>query len=257
MIERGTLPRPAGRGGDARKRSRPSAAARAHPCAGGRGVRRRWRRSASACTGSRRGRCRASASRSRGRAPRRAGWRRGCARSAPSVVEAPAIRIAPLDGALPDLRRYDLVCLTSPNGVAAAVRAHGRGGLDARALAGARDRGDRSRHRRGAARARPDRGRRARAVRRRGAGRGAGRRAGRPGARRARRRGPRRASGRAARARRRGRRRGAVRDGRRAAVGRSAGGAGRRRLRDVHLVLDGALPARGDRRPAWRCAPGL
>ena len=33
------------------------------------------------------------------------------------VVEAPAIRIVPLDGPAPDLERYDLVCLTSPNGV--------------------------------------------------------------------------------------------------------------------------------------------
>ena len=33
------------------------------------------------------------------------------------VVEAPAIRIASLDGPAPDLSGYDLVCLTSPNGV--------------------------------------------------------------------------------------------------------------------------------------------
>ena len=33
------------------------------------------------------------------------------------------------------------------------------------------------------------------------------------------------------------------------ALGRGAVGAGRRRLRDVHLVLDGALSVRGDRRP--------
>jgi uroporphyrinogen III methyltransferase/synthase len=33
-----------------------------------------------------------------------------------TVVEAPAIRIAPLDAATPDLRRYDLVAITSPNG---------------------------------------------------------------------------------------------------------------------------------------------
>jgi uroporphyrinogen III methyltransferase / synthase len=32
------------------------------------------------------------------------------------VVEAPAIRIRPLDAARPDLARYDLVCVTSPNG---------------------------------------------------------------------------------------------------------------------------------------------
>ena len=34
-----------------------------------------------------------------------------------SVVEAPAIRIVPLDGPAPSLSGYDLVCLTSPNGV--------------------------------------------------------------------------------------------------------------------------------------------
>jgi uroporphyrinogen III methyltransferase/synthase len=33
------------------------------------------------------------------------------------VVEAPAIRIEPLAAAVPDLAGYDLVCLTSPNGV--------------------------------------------------------------------------------------------------------------------------------------------
>jgi uroporphyrinogen III methyltransferase/synthase len=33
------------------------------------------------------------------------------------VVEAPAIRIEPLDADVPDLAAYDLVCLTSPNGV--------------------------------------------------------------------------------------------------------------------------------------------
>jgi uroporphyrinogen III methyltransferase/synthase len=32
------------------------------------------------------------------------------------VVEAPAIRIRPLEAELPDLRGYDLVCVTSPNG---------------------------------------------------------------------------------------------------------------------------------------------
>ncbi len=33
------------------------------------------------------------------------------------VVEAPAIKIEPLSPALPDLEQYDLLCLTSPNGV--------------------------------------------------------------------------------------------------------------------------------------------
>jgi uroporphyrinogen III methyltransferase / synthase len=34
------------------------------------------------------------------------------------VVEAPAIRTQPLDASLPELASYDLVCVTSPNGVA-------------------------------------------------------------------------------------------------------------------------------------------
>jgi uroporphyrinogen III methyltransferase/synthase len=54
------------------------------------------------------------------------------------VVEAPAIRIVPLDGPVPDLRRYDLVCLTSPNGVKALFDRLFAAGLDARALAGVR-----------------------------------------------------------------------------------------------------------------------
>jgi uroporphyrinogen III methyltransferase/synthase len=33
-----------------------------------------------------------------------------------AVVEAPAIRIEPLDARLPDVSAYDLVCVTSPNG---------------------------------------------------------------------------------------------------------------------------------------------
>jgi uroporphyrinogen III methyltransferase / synthase len=54
------------------------------------------------------------------------------------ALEAPAIRIAPLDGPVPDLSRYDLVCLTSPNGVRLLWERMATGGLDARALAGAR-----------------------------------------------------------------------------------------------------------------------
>ena len=126
------------------------------------------------------------------------------------VVEAPAIRISPLEGSLPDLRGYDLVCLTSPNGVRLLLERMASAGHRCARTVGCPDRGDRPRHRRRAARARPDRGCRPGAVRRRGPGRGAGRRAGRPSARGARRRGPRRASGRTARARRRGRRRGPV-----------------------------------------------
>ena len=53
------------------------------------------------------------------------------------VVEAPAIRIAPIDGPAPDLARYDLVCLTSPNGVRLLFDRLRTAGRDARALAGA------------------------------------------------------------------------------------------------------------------------
>jgi len=49
-----------------------------------------------------------------------------------AVIEAPAIRIEPLEVDLPDLRDYDLLVLTSPNGVEELFR-HVR---DARALAG-------------------------------------------------------------------------------------------------------------------------
>jgi uroporphyrinogen III methyltransferase / synthase len=55
-----------------------------------------------------------------------------------AVVEAPAIRIAPLEVELGDLRRYDLVCLTSPNGVRLLFEQMAANGLDARALSGAR-----------------------------------------------------------------------------------------------------------------------
>jgi len=39
------------------------------------------------------------------------------------VVEAPAIRIEPLEATVPDLAAYDLVCLTSPKRRRAALRA--------------------------------------------------------------------------------------------------------------------------------------
>jgi uroporphyrinogen III methyltransferase/synthase len=55
-----------------------------------------------------------------------------------TVVEAPAIRIAPLPGPAPDLQRYDLVCLTSPNGVRLLFERLAAVGRDARSLAGAR-----------------------------------------------------------------------------------------------------------------------
>jgi uroporphyrinogen III methyltransferase / synthase len=54
------------------------------------------------------------------------------------AVEAPAIRIVPTDAPAPDLARYDLVCLTSPNGVRLLFDRLEAEGRDARALAGAR-----------------------------------------------------------------------------------------------------------------------
>jgi uroporphyrinogen III methyltransferase/synthase len=54
------------------------------------------------------------------------------------AIEAPAIRIAPIDGPAPDPGAYDLVCLTSPNGVEALFGRLAAAGRDARALAGAR-----------------------------------------------------------------------------------------------------------------------
>jgi uroporphyrinogen III methyltransferase/synthase len=53
-----------------------------------------------------------------------------------SVIEAPAIKIVPLEGPAPELDRYDLICLTSPNGVALLFERLAGAGLDARALAG-------------------------------------------------------------------------------------------------------------------------
>jgi uroporphyrinogen III methyltransferase/synthase len=54
------------------------------------------------------------------------------------VVQAPVIRVSALPGTAPDLRRYDLVCLTSPNGVEMLFERLTAEGLDARALAGTR-----------------------------------------------------------------------------------------------------------------------
>jgi uroporphyrinogen III methyltransferase/synthase len=54
------------------------------------------------------------------------------------VVEAPAIRVVPLDGPAPQLERYDLLCLTSPNGVHLLFERLAKAGLDARALAALR-----------------------------------------------------------------------------------------------------------------------
>jgi uroporphyrinogen III methyltransferase/synthase len=55
-----------------------------------------------------------------------------------TVVEAPAIRIARIDGPVPALERYDLLCLTSPNGVRLLFERMTAAGRDARALAGTR-----------------------------------------------------------------------------------------------------------------------
>ena len=54
------------------------------------------------------------------------------------VVEAPVIRIVPIEGPAPDLSTYDLVCLTSPNGVRLLFERLAREARDARALAGTR-----------------------------------------------------------------------------------------------------------------------
>jgi uroporphyrinogen III methyltransferase / synthase len=54
------------------------------------------------------------------------------------VVEAPAIRIVPIHGPPVDVTGYDLVCLTSPNGVRILFERLAARGQDARALAGAR-----------------------------------------------------------------------------------------------------------------------
>ena len=55
-----------------------------------------------------------------------------------SVLETPSIRIVALDARLPELERFDLLCLTSPNGVARLFELMEARGQDARALAGAR-----------------------------------------------------------------------------------------------------------------------
>ncbi len=54
------------------------------------------------------------------------------------VVETPVIRVVPLDPPAPDVSGYDLVCLTSPNGVRLLFERLADAGLDARALHGAR-----------------------------------------------------------------------------------------------------------------------
>jgi uroporphyrinogen III methyltransferase/synthase len=55
-----------------------------------------------------------------------------------SVIEAPTIRTRTIDGAALDPAPYDLICLTSANGVERLFERLAAGGRDARALAGAR-----------------------------------------------------------------------------------------------------------------------
>ena len=55
-----------------------------------------------------------------------------------ATVDAPAIRIVPIDGPAPEITRYDLVCLTSPNGVRLLFDRLHRAGHDARLFSGAR-----------------------------------------------------------------------------------------------------------------------
>jgi uroporphyrinogen III methyltransferase/synthase len=54
------------------------------------------------------------------------------------VIEAPVIRAQPLDGPSLDPSPYDLICVSSPNAVVALFERLSAGGLDARALSGAR-----------------------------------------------------------------------------------------------------------------------
>jgi uroporphyrinogen III methyltransferase/synthase len=54
------------------------------------------------------------------------------------VLETPAIRIVPIPGDAPDLERFDLICVTSANGVRALFDRLAVAGRDARALAGTR-----------------------------------------------------------------------------------------------------------------------
>ena len=54
------------------------------------------------------------------------------------VLETPSIRIVPTDAPLPPLEGFDLLCLTSPNGVELLFERLAARGEDARALAGAR-----------------------------------------------------------------------------------------------------------------------
>ncbi len=171
------------------------------------------------------------------------------------VVELPAIRIEPqidseeVQKVAGAVGVYDLICLTSPNGVRLLFEAMENAGLDARALAGVTVAAIGP----GTARALAERGVLADIVPERFVAEGliealeGEERLRRPRPRRPRRRGPRRPPRRAPRARRRGRRRRPLRDGARGA--RRRGGRGRPgcRLRHLHLLLDRHQP---------HCCPG-
>jgi uroporphyrinogen III methyltransferase/synthase len=66
------------------------------------------------------------------------GLARALEASGARVVQAPVIRVSPLPGPPLDPSPYDLICLTSPNGVSALFERLAAGGRDARALAGSR-----------------------------------------------------------------------------------------------------------------------
>ena len=95
--------RRAGRGGGHPRARRSRSSARSPRCA-------------SSSPGSSRARCTGARSPSRARGRRRARSRARLRELGATVVEAPAIRIEPLPAAKPDLSRYDLVAVTSPNG---------------------------------------------------------------------------------------------------------------------------------------------
>ena len=123
VVERGTTARPAHRVGAARADRRAGRGGRRR--AARRDDRRPGRGAARAAWhGSSALRCTAAGSRSRGRAPRRADSPRSLEALGAEVIEAPAIRIEPRSTrprSRPRSRRsrtgrYDVVCLTSPNG---------------------------------------------------------------------------------------------------------------------------------------------
>jgi uroporphyrinogen III methyltransferase / synthase len=55
-----------------------------------------------------------------------------------AASETPSIRIVPIDGPTPEIERYDLVCLTSPNGVRFLFDRLAAAGRDARVFSGVR-----------------------------------------------------------------------------------------------------------------------